>query len=160
MNRTAWLKSVGFCLVVVTTLPGIGWADPVGTADRPQVLNPGTFDLNGSTQSTFLTTDGIGFVALYYDPNPACEGVPPRFAQLFLFNLEGLYIDTFGADTFPISPQGIPAPKYRLLLKVFLPVTSIPVTPGDYKFTFLVRDCLDMKSVVLPEFVVFSVFAP
>ena len=159
MNRTAWLKSVGFCLVVVTALPGIGWADPVGTADRPQVLNPSTFGPN-STQSTFLTTDGIGFTALYYDPNPACEGVPPRFAQLFLFNLEGLYIDTFDARTGPINFGPTPAPKYRLLIRGFSPVESIPVTPGDYKFTFLVRDCLDMKSVVLPEFVVFSVFAP
>ena len=155
MNRTAWLKSVGF-LMVVTTLPGIGWADPVGTADRPQVLSPGTF-ARGSTQSTFLTTDNIEIAALYYDPNPACEGVQPRFAQLFLFNLEGLYINTFDASAFPAN---FAAPKYRLLLRVFSPVTSIPVTPGDYKFTFLVRDCLDMKSVVLPEFVVFSVFAP
>lgn len=159
MNRTVFVKWICSCLMVASVLAGVAWAAPMGTADRPQILSPDT-NIAGLGQSTFRTTDNIQFTAIYYDNAPACSGVAPTFVQLFIFNLEGLYIGTFDASSSPGTFSGDPSTNYRRLFKNFSPVGSIPVGPGDYKYTFLVRDCTNTKSVVLPEFVTFSVFAP
>lgn len=156
MKRTWWVKQVGFCLVVVAAvamLPQGAWADPIGTADVPQILDAETFD-GASPQRTFRTTDGnISFNATYYDNNAACSGVAPTFTQLFVFNLEGLFINQFTAGA---ANTGL-GPKYKIL-NIGIDASAFGV--GSFRFTFLVRDCTNTKSVVLPEFVTFRVVAP
>ncbi|MGH7411944.1 MAG: S8 family peptidase [Candidatus Methylomirabilis sp.] len=123
-------------------------------ADVPQILNGRTSQGGGgSPQRTFLTTDVISFQATYYDNVPACAGVAPKFVQLFLFNLEGKFILQDAAGSFPVSPGS----KHRTLSKDFAPGA---LAAGEYKFSFLVRDCTNTRSVVLPEFVTFRVIGP
>jgi len=158
MKRGCWVKPIGFGVVGIAMLAGVAWADPIGAANLRQIVDgalrgqPG-----GGNWRTFLTTDTVSFEASYYDPNPACDGVAPTFVQLFLFTQEGRFVQTFDATSGADSP---PFSKYRDLVKSFASVASIPLAPGSYKWTFLVRDCTNTKSVVLPEFVTFSVFAP
>jgi hypothetical protein len=158
MKRVVGFRSAWFCLVAVAVSASVAWATPKGTADRPQVMQGATN--SSGPQSTFRTTDNILFEAYYYDNNAACDGVAPTFVQLFLFNQEGLFIGQFDAGSSPVNFFQDPSTKYRRLGKSFSHVASIPLVPGDYKFTFLVRDCTNAKSLVLPEFTVFSVVAP
>ena len=63
MKRGRWMRQIGLLLAVVTMSAGPAWADPSGTADVPQILDPSTLD-GLSHQRTFRTTDGnIGFEA-------------------------------------------------------------------------------------------------
>jgi hypothetical protein len=142
---------LGFAVVVAVALPaGVAWADPSGPGDVPQIIE-GFTHIGFAPQATFLTTDSIVFAATYYDNKAACSGVAPTFAQLFVFNSEGVFILQTDAANSP-SGQG---PKYRFLLEGIGPRAA-----GSYKFTFLVRDCTNTTSVVLPEFVPFRVIAP
>lgn len=156
MKRTGWMKQAVFCLMVVALLPGVAYADPIGNANVPQILLGFTFNPSPiSFQLTFLTTDPITFDATYYDPNPACAGLPPVFAQLFVFNLEGLFITEVSAVN---GPRAAPfSSKYREIGVALSPGT---LAAGSYKFTFLVRDCLNTKSVILPELLTFRVINP
>ena len=102
MKRTVWIKRLGFYFVVVGLLASTAYADPTGSANVPQILlgftaNPSPISL----QLTFLITDPVAFSATYYDPNPACAGIAATFAQLFVFNLEGLFIGQVNASTAP-----------------------------------------------------------
>jgi len=156
MKWTGWMTWVGFSLMVVALLAGVAYADPTGNADVPQILLGFTFDPSPvSYQLTFLTTDPVAFDAAYYDPNPACAGIAPLFAQLFVFNLEGLFVTQVNAAT---GPLGTPfSSKYR---EIFVALSPGTLGAGSYKFTFLVRDCANTKSVVLPELLTFRVIAP
>lgn len=156
MKRVWWMKQLGVSLVSVAMLAGAAWADPTGTANLPQILFPRTGPLGAGDQRTFRTTDSIFFQALYYDDNAACNGVSPNFVQLFLFNAQGKFIQQFDAGSFPDSGSL----GGRLLFKSFASAASVPLAPGGYGFTFLVRDCMNTKSIVLPGIVTFSVFAP
>ncbi len=156
MKRTVWMKLVGFCLVVVTMLAGVAYADPIGPANVPQILLGSSFSGTGSLQLTFLTTDTIAFTADYYDPNPVCAGVAPLVAQFFVFDLEGVVLVGLNAGTGPVTGTAISS-KYRAL-GVALPPGFFP--PGSYRFIFLVRSCDNAISVALPEFVTFRVFSP
>lgn len=109
--------------------------------------------VGGSPQRTFLTTDPITFEATYFDPAPACAGVAPTFVQLFMFNTEGLFILQVNANSNPFSAGS----KFRTLSMNLPPGT---LGAGSYKFTFLVRDCSNTKSVVLPQLLTFDVTAP
>jgi len=157
MKHTWWMTQAGCGIVVVVAvamLAGVAWADPVGTADVPQILDAETF-AGTSSQRTFRTTDGnINFNATYYDNNAACSGEAPTFTQIFVFNLEGLFINQFTAGATGIASQG---PKYQLLN---IGIDASIFGAGSFKFTFLVRDCTDTKSVILPELVTFRVVAP
>lgn len=156
MKRTGWMKQAVFFLMVVALLPGVAYADPIGNANVPQILLG--FTLNPSPisfQLTFLTTEPITFDATYYDPNPGCAGVPPVFAQLFVFNLEGLFITEVNADTGPLSAPF--SSKYR---ELFATLSPGALGAGSYKFTFLVRSCNDAFSVVLPELLTFRGISP
>jgi len=156
MKCTGWMRWVGFSLMVVALLAGVASADPTGNADVPQILLGLTADPSPlSFQLTFLTTDSVAFDAVYYDPNPACAGAAPLFAQLFVFNLEGLFITQVNAASGSLSTPF--SPKYREMF-VTLPPGSLAA--GSYKFTFLVRDCLNTKSVILPELLTFRVINP
>jgi hypothetical protein len=150
------MKHMGFGLVVVMAvamLPQGYWADPIGTVDVPQILDAETFD-GTSPQRTFRTTDGnITFNATYYDNDAACSGVQPTFAQIFVFNLEGLFINQFTAGAAGTAS----GPKYKILN---FGIDASFFGAGSFRFTFLVRDCTNTKSVVLPEFVTFRVVAP
>ena len=159
MDRAVFLKWLWPCLLVGTALAGVASAAPTGTADRPQILSS-TTTIGGLEQSTFRTTDPLLIYAVYYDNAPACSGVAPTFVQLFIFNLEGLFIGQFDASSSPVTFSGDPSTKYRRLIMSFPSIGAIPLAPGDYKYTFLARDCTNTKSIVAPEFVVFSVFAP
>jgi hypothetical protein len=155
-RSTLWVKRAVLTLAAVAALTGTGWADPAGSANVPQVLlgltaNPSPV----SFQLTFLTTEAIAFGAAYYDPNPACAGLQPLFAELFVFNLEGLFLNQFPATTTPLSAPF--SSKYREL-SATLPPGALP--PGGYKFTFLVRSCNDAISVILPELLTFRVVTP
>ena len=119
----------------------------------PQVLRGLTLTASGSLQRTFLTTDPITFEATYFDPNPACAGQAPAFAELFMFNTEGLFILQVNANSTPISAGS----KFRTLSMNLPPGT---LGAGSFKFTFLVRDCANTKSVVLPQLLTFDVNAP
>ncbi len=123
-------------------------------ADVAQILNGRTRQgAGGSPQRTFLTTDPITLEATYYDNIVACAGVSPKFVRLFLFDLEGELIREEAAGSLPLSPGS----KHRTLFKDLAPGA---LGPGDYTFSFLVRDCTNGRSVVLPGFVTFRVFAP
>jgi hypothetical protein len=143
-------------LVAVTALGGMAWADPTGTADVLQYVD--AFVHRGaSRQQTFLTTDVLDIEAVYYDPNLSCANLPPTFAQVFLFNSEGLVAaDVITASTFPTTL----GPKYRVVFHEFASVASIPLSPGVYYATILVRDCTNTKSIVLTGFLKFRVLAP
>jgi hypothetical protein len=158
MKCTVWSKQRGVWLVAIVALAMLGptaWAAPVGTANLPQILSPVTFPGGGGGfQRTFLTTDSIIFIATYYDDNPACAGVAPTFVQLFLFNAQGRFIQQFDGSSNPDAPGD------RTLIASIGPIASIPLPPGGYGFTFLVRDCTNTKSVVGPGITTFSVFAP
>lgn len=110
--------------------------------------------MGGSAQRTFLTTDPITLEATYFDPNAACAGPGPVLVQWFLFNLEGV----FQAGQLPTGSDPFsPGSKHRLL---FLDLGPGSLAPGSYRFTFLVRDCTNTESVVLPEMPTFGVVAP
>ena len=155
MKRAWWVKQVGVGLASVAMLVGMAWADPIGTANVPQILNAQTFH-GSSEQSTFRTTDGnIDFAATYYDDNAACVGVNPVLVQLFVFNLEGLLVSQTD-----LSGVLGPAPgSHYTGLNVGVDVGAFGGT-GSFKFTWLVRDCTNTRSLVLPEFVTFRIVSP
>jgi len=140
MKRTLWMKTVAFVLGAMWMLTGVAWAQPSGPANVPQILNVRTLkSLGGDEQRTFLTTDSsINFQATYYDPNPACVGVPPVLHQLLLFNLEGQLLLTFTAGS------GSTGSGYRLLNAELF--GEIPA--GNYQHIFLVRDCTNVNIFV------------
>lgn len=154
MNGPLGIQQLGASLIVAILLSGVAWSDPVGPADVPQVLLGSTerqFPL--SLQRTFVTTETIILEATYYDPSATCAGLIPRLVQLFVFNPEGLLIAQFNAVA---TASGF-GPKYQFLTVTF---GAGLLGPGTYKFTFLVRDCTDSKSLVLPEFPTFRVLNP
>jgi len=149
--RSAWIpyfaNAVGGRGSISTSLAA------TSSVSTPQILRGLTSTATGSLQRTFLTTDAIGFSATYFDPVPSCAGVAPTFVQLFMFNTEGLFILQVNANSNPISAGS----KFRTLSMNLPPGT---LGAGSYKFTFLVRDCVNTKSVVLPQLVTFHVTAP
>lgn len=154
MNVLPGIHKLGVSLIALVLLSGVAWGDPIGPANVPQVQLGSTerlFPL--SLQRTFLTTETIVFEATYYDPSSTCAGVIPTLVQLFVFNPEGLLVAQFDAGA-TASPFG---QNYQLLTITF---GAGLLGPGTYKFTFLVRDCTDTKSLVLPEFPTFRVFNP
>ncbi len=58
--------------------------------------------------------------AIYFDPTPACAGVAPVLAQLFIFTAEGQFVQQFSASN---EGSGFGS-KYRSVFKVFLPGAS------------------------------------
>lgn len=158
MQLGHWAKQIGLCLVVMAALAEVARADPFGKADLPQIVNPSTHDTTNfpSQQRTFLTTDSIAFEALYYDPNFFCSGVAPASADLLLFNSEGKLLSSFPISTSDTT-QGT---RYRRLFKSFPSVAAIPLSPGTYRYTFLVSDCTKTFQIVLPDSPTFTVFAP
>ena len=154
MNSAICSTVIVCCLMTVAMMPGMASADPSGSANVLQIQTGITIGGTGR-QRTFLTTDPINFNAIYYDPLPACAGVATTFVQVFVFNLEGLFIQQFnGSDgQFSVSPS-----DKRRSLNGSLAAGAL--SPGSYLFTFLVRTCNDTDSVILPEFVSFRVIAP
>ena len=158
MKRVFWVKQTGFCSVVVLTvslLAGAAWADPIGTASVFQFLQAKVFPADETAQQTFRTTDVIGFRADYYDPNPACVGVAPVLAELFVFTAEGLFVKQFS-----MSNSGSVGSKFRGVFRSFASAAAIPLTPGSYTAAFLVRDCTNANSIVVAPFLTFRVVAP
>ncbi len=155
MKRKLWAKQVGSCLLVVAMFTATAYADPVGTASVFQFVDAKVFPADETAQQTFRTSDEIGFRAVYFDPNPACAGVAPFLAQLFIFTAEGLFLAQISAG---IDAGGVS--KYRGVFQSFASAASIPLTPGSYAATFLVRDCANTKSIVLMPFLSFRVVAP
>ncbi len=151
--RSAWIpyfaNAVGESGSISTSLGA------TSSASVHQILNGKRLrGVGGSEQRTFLTTDPITFEATYFDPAEACAGAGPVFVQWFLFSLEGV----FQAGQLPTGSDPFsPGSKYRLL---FLDLSPASLAPGSYRFTFLVRDCTNTNSVVLPEFLTFRVVAP
>ncbi len=158
MDRQLFMKQVGCCLVIVAMLAGVAWADPTGTANLAQILNPSTHDTTTSLsrQRTFLTTDSIAFEALYYDPNPFCAGINPASTLLLLISQEGRLLFSFPASAFNTTI----GTRYRALFRSFASAGGIPLPPGTYRFTCLVTDCTGTFQVVLPDAPTFSIFAP
>ena len=154
MNCLFWTKKVLSGLTVAAVLGGVAWGAPTGSANVAQILGGVTADPNGGErQRTFLTTDPITFNATYYDNNAACGGVAPTLVQLFLFNSEGVFIQQLNAQSDPMAF----GPTYRSLYQL---VAAGTLPADSYQFTFLVRDCTNTKSVVLPIFPTFRVIAP
>jgi hypothetical protein len=159
MKRNAWLRQAGFSAVVVAAvamLTGVAWADPVGTASVFQFVTAKVFPADETAQQTYRTTDEIGFRADYFDPNLVCAGVAPVLAQLFIFTAEGLFVKQVSMSNGP----GFFGAKYRGVFDSFATAGSIPLTPGSYTATILVRDCTNMNSIVLTPFLSFRVVAP
>ncbi len=153
-----WITRMALCFAIVAILAGVAWADPIGTANRPQIMNGFTHAgaPSVSIQRTFRTIDSIAFEATYYDSNAACSGAAPTSIALLILDLEGRLLVSSPALSFP-SPQG---PKYRVLFNSFLSVAAIPLAPGAYRWTYLLRDCVNSFDIVLPDAPSFSVFAP
>lgn len=159
MRRMLWMKRIVFFLVVVmgvAMLAEAAWADPVGTASGFQFVTAKVFPADETAQQTYRTTDGIGFRADYFDPNLACQGVPPVLAQLFIFTAEGLFMKQVSMS----NGAGFFGAKYRGVFTAFASAASIPLAPGSYTATILVRDCTDTNSIVLAPFLTFRVVAP
>ena len=151
MKRTLWMTTVAFVLGVLWLLTGVAWADPVGPANVPQILNFRTFSM-GSEQRTFRTSDHIFSEAEFYDPNPTCTGVSPVLAQLLLFNLEGQLLFTFDVTS---SAESVGS-KYQDLFRN-LPPGAIPA--GAYNLIFLVKDCTNVN-IFVSGFQTIRVLAP
>jgi hypothetical protein len=156
MKRAWWMKQLGVSLVSVAMLAGMAWADPTGTASVFQFVQAKVFPADETAQQTFRTTDVIGFRADYFDPNPACQGIAPVLAQIFLFTAEGLFVQQFSASNGP----GFFGAKYRGVFRSFVSAALIPLAPGSYTAAFLVRDCTNTNSIVLAPFLTFRVVAP
>ncbi len=155
MKPARWITMIGIFLVAAAMPAGVASADPSGAANVPQILLGLTETTAPSAQRTFLTTDSIALTAVYYDPNPACAGVAPLFAQLFVFNAEGLFMTQVNFSTSALSSPF--SSKYREVAVALNPGT---LAAGTYKFTFLVRSCDNTISVVLPELLTFRVISP
>jgi hypothetical protein len=156
MKRLPCVKWLGCVLLQMTLLVGVVHAEPTGSANVSQMMLGVTGTPSPlAIQRTFLTTDIIAFAALYYDDDVACAGQPPLFAQLFVFNLEGLFVGVVDALTAPAVEAG--SAKYR---SVAIALPAAVLGPGSFKFTYLVRSCDDSKSVILPELLTFRVVAP
>jgi len=153
MKRGRWVAQLGVSFLVVTILARGAWSAPTGAANVPQIQ---FFELadpdSGNTQRIFRTTDPIRFRAVYHDPLPACDGVAPTFVQLFVFTAEGRFIGQFDGTSFAAF-----GPQSREIGGA-LAIGALAI--GTYKFTFLVRDCTNSKSVVQPELISFRVIAP
>ncbi len=156
MKRGWWMKCIGFCLVAMMMLAGVAWADPVGTANVPQVLNARTVrSTNSSQQRTFRTTDGnILFTATYYDDQDACVGVAPVLIQFFAFNSEGVLVRQ--AD---LTGEGPALGSHNTFLNVGLDASTF-AGPGTYSYSYLIRDCTNTRSLVLTPFETFRLVAP
>jgi hypothetical protein len=156
MKRMLWVTQVAFCLIVLGTLSGGAWANLVGNANVTQITQGVAFSSGGGSR-TFLIGESVTFQALYYDANPACDGVAPALVQLFIFTQEGVLLGpAVAASTIPGSTAFGPTfSKYRLLT-VSLPATGA----GDFRFTFLVQDCTVTKTIALPDLVPVRVIAP
>jgi len=154
MDRAFWMKLVAFCLVTVAMMPGLAWADPAFSANVLQIQGGRMTNPNAFRQRTFLTTDSIDFEATYYDPLVACDGVAPTFVQLFVFNLEGLFIGLFDGTSSGFGPG------FTKLRTIERSLSAGALPAGSYQFTFLVRTCNNAASVILPEFVTFRVITP
>ncbi len=155
MKRAQWITTIVILLAAAKMQTGVASADPTGAANVPQIQLGSTETAAQSAQRTFLITDSIALAAVYYDPNPNCAGQAPFFAQLFIFNLEGLFIAQVNADTSQLSSPF--SSKYRELAVALNPGTF---AAGTYKFTFLARSCDNNISVVLPELLTFRVISP
>ncbi len=126
---------------------------PAGLTAVPQMLGGFTSTDGIVPQRTFLTTDSIAFRAIYSDNASACIEVAPTFVQLFVFNVEGRFILQTNAGSTPLG-----AGSKSRTLSIDLPPGTL--APDSYIFTFLVRDCTNTKSVMLPEFLTFRVIGP
>ncbi len=160
MARTSWMKEMGLCFVVVLTvamLAGVAWADPIGTASVFQFVTAKVFPADETFQHIFRTSDLIGFRADYFDPNPACAGVAPVLAQLFIFTAEGQFVQQFSASN---GPGLVASTKYRGVFNSFTSAASIPLAPGSYIASFLVRNCTNTDSIVVTPPLTFRVAAP
>ncbi len=152
MTRTVWMKIVAFVLGALWLLSGVAWADPIGPANVPQILDFISLrnDPVEAASRTFLTTEIFATLATYYDPNPTCVGVPPALIQVLFFNLEGQLILTCtttsltcGAASGQIGGTGS---KYRSIAGV-LQAGALPA--GAYDPYVLVRDCTNVNIFVL-----------
>ena len=158
--RRAWrVKQLGFSFVVafvVAMLAGVAWADPVGTANVPQILNAKTVRSTGlSEQRTFRTTDGnIFFTATYYDNNNACAGVAPVLLKFFAFNSEGVLVRE--SD---LTGEGPGAGSHYTGINVGIDASTF-AGPGTYSYSYLIRDCTNTISLVLTPFETFRLVAP
>ena len=126
---------------------------PAGSTAVPQMLAGSTSTDGIVPQRTFLTTDPIAFRAIYIDNASACSEVAPTFVQFFVLNVEGRFILQTNAESTPLG-----AGSKSRTLSIDLPPGSL--APDSYLFTFLVRDCTNTKSVILPEFLTFRVISP
>ena len=156
MKRASWMTQAGRGIVVavaVAILAGVAWADPTGNANVPQIQFFANSNVAGGfTQRTFLTTDPIRIRAIYYDPLLACDGVAPTFVQLFVFTAEGRFLGQFDGTSSAFSASNSKSRE----LQISLAAGTLPA--GTFKFTFLVRDCTNTKSVVQPALLTLSVF--
>lgn len=153
MNRARWMKTVAFVLGVLWLLSGVAWADPVGKANVPQILDFGSNrqdpNLVNTESRTFLTNDIFVTFATYYDPNPACATAQPALVQVLFFNLEGQLILTCTANSQPVcltQSGGVPGSKYRDIVG-FVNAGALPA--GAYDPYVLVRDCTNVNIFVL-----------
>ena len=152
MKCSVWMKPLGFSLVAVAVLAGMAWADPTGSANVFQFVEAFT-NRGTSLQHTFHTGDELDIEAVYYDPNPACAGVSPVLAQLFIFDSVGLFQAVLPMSDFTTSL----GPKYRVLFRAF---PGLSVAPDTYHFTILVRNCTNTASIVLVPFLSIRVTSP
>jgi subtilisin len=131
----------------------VAGSDGVPAAGVPRILSGVTAMPGGPAQRTFRTTDPIAFSATYVDDADACVAAPPVFVQLFVFSLEGLFVNQLAAASTPLSLNS----KVRVLSAA---LAAGSLSPGDYKFTFLARDCTDAKSAVQSQLLTFRVVGP
>ncbi len=157
MKRTPWTTTVVILLGTLWLLSGIAWADPIGPANVPQILDFLSFrqapepNLPMTESRTFLTSEIFATFATYYDPNPACVGAPPALVQVLFFNLEGQLILTCTANSLPTcvtqsSQGGGAGSKYRDIAG-FVNAGALPA--GAYDPYVLVRECTNVNIFVL-----------
>ncbi len=159
MKRTSWTTTVVILLGTLWLLSGIAWADPTGPANVPQVLNVSTSRADFTESRTFLTNEIFEAFATYYDPNPACVGVPPGLIQVLFFNLEGRLIFTCPSNSpkCVVQESGAAGSKYRNLA-AFVDAGALPA--GAYNLTFLVKECGSGPNIFVSGSYLIRVLAP
>jgi hypothetical protein len=155
MKQVWWMKQVGICLVALTMLTGVAWADPIGTASVFQFVSFFAFNDVEVPQQVFRSTDNIGFRAVYFDPNADCAGVAPVLARLIILTAEGRVITQISA----FHDELVGGQKTHGVFVNVTPASSLLV-PGSYYATYVVRECSNTFSTVLTPFLPFRVVAP
>ncbi len=157
MRSPSWVTLAALCLVAMTLQPGMSYANLVGNANVTQITEPLAFGPGGGS-GTYLPSDTITFRALYYDSNDACNNIATLGRSLVVLTLEGVILQVIDAQDIP--GQTVFGPAFSKYRRLTIDVSAASLGPGDFRFSFLVRDRANTKTVIYPVGISFRVISP